>query len=200
DLAVALDVHVLRAVDHDLRNRVVTQERLERTVAEDVVGELLLDPDALDAGKRRAHERQLLGDRIAHPLRELLGRADLEQGRAELLDAGSVDAPLELGVWIDAQGRPRTAVDRVVDEPTERGSGRRSLVTAGEPVVEVHSATRARNLRSRLRSVSAPRPSFVIRSATRSDTAPAKRLFGFRTVAGTPELMLAGTIGSSGSV
>ena len=42
ELAVALDVHVLGAVDHDLGDAVVAQERLERAVAEDVVGDLLL--------------------------------------------------------------------------------------------------------------------------------------------------------------
>ena len=40
DLAVALDVDVVVAVDHDLGDGVVAQQRLERAVAEDVVGDL----------------------------------------------------------------------------------------------------------------------------------------------------------------
>src|SRR5579862_3669523 len=198
DLAIALDVHVLRSVDHDLGDRGVTEERLERAVAEDVVGELLLDADSLDARERRPHERELLGDRVAYPGRELLRRADLEQRGPQLLDAGPMDASFQLGMGIGPWRRPRATVDRVVDEPTERGGGRGALVGAGKTVVEVHSVTRVRNFRSRLRSPA--RPSFVIRSATSSLTAPANRLFGFMIVAGIPELMLVGTTESSGSV
>ena len=47
ELAVALDVDRVRAVDHDLADGVVAQERLERPVAEDVVGDLAGDLRAL---------------------------------------------------------------------------------------------------------------------------------------------------------
>ena len=65
ELAVALDVDPVERVDHDLGDGVVAEQRLERAVAEDVVGDLADDLAALLAGQRRPVERELLGDRAA---------------------------------------------------------------------------------------------------------------------------------------
>ena len=52
-----------RAVDHHLGHGVVAQERLDRPVAEDVVGDLADDLRPLLARERRLVDGQLLGDR-----------------------------------------------------------------------------------------------------------------------------------------
>ena len=94
DLAAALDVDVVRAVDHDLGDGVVAQERLERAVAEDVVGDLARDLGALLAGQRRLVEREGLRHRLADALGELavVGLGAREQPRAEAGDDLVVDA------------------------------------------------------------------------------------------------------------
>src|SRR6266516_4356905 len=76
------------------------EERLERAVAEDVVGDLARDLPSLLAGEGRAVERKLLGDRPEHALRELFIRLRGEELRAELRDAGVVYLGLELCVGI----------------------------------------------------------------------------------------------------
>ena len=54
DLAGALDVDVARAVDHDLGDGLVGQERFERSEARDLADELLDEAFALDAGDDEA--------------------------------------------------------------------------------------------------------------------------------------------------
>ena len=49
--AAALDPDVVVTVDHDLGEVGVAQERLDRAVAEDVVGDLLGDPGAVRRGE-----------------------------------------------------------------------------------------------------------------------------------------------------
>ena len=73
-LAGALDVDPVVRVDHDLGHGVVAQERLERAVAEDVVGDLADELPPLLARERRAVERELLGHRAQHAVGEVLGR------------------------------------------------------------------------------------------------------------------------------
>ena len=91
----ALDVDLARAVDHDLGDALVAQQRLERTEADDLVGDLLQHPDALGAGEGEA----LLLDRPAEDLLDLAPDLDLV-GQVELgvqvLDDPLLDA--ELGV------------------------------------------------------------------------------------------------------
>ena len=53
ELALALDPDLAGAVDHDLRDRVVGEQALERPVAEDVVGDLLAETLAVVARQRR---------------------------------------------------------------------------------------------------------------------------------------------------
>ena len=101
ELAGALDVDPVVRVDHDLGHGVVAQERLERAVAEDVVGDLADELAPLLARQRRAVERELLGDRAQHALGEVLVRLALEELGAELLDARVVDARLQLGVRVE---------------------------------------------------------------------------------------------------
>ena len=60
-LAAALDVDLARAVDHDFGDALVAQQRLERTEADDLVGDLLEHARALGAGEGEA----LLVDRLA---------------------------------------------------------------------------------------------------------------------------------------
>ena len=74
DLAEALDVDPVMGVDHDLGDRVVAEQRLERPIAEDVVGDLARDLAPLLAGQRGAVERELLGDDAKHFLSQVLDR------------------------------------------------------------------------------------------------------------------------------
>ena len=83
DLSRALDEDLRRAVDHDLGHGVVAEERLERPVAEDVVGDIGDDLAALLAGERRAVESELLHDRSHDPLFEVVGRLRREELRAK---------------------------------------------------------------------------------------------------------------------
>src|SRR5207253_9718902 len=101
DLALTLDVDLVEVVDHDLGDRVVPEQRLERPVAEDVVGDLASDLAPLLARQRRAVARELLRDRAQDALGEVLGRLPLEELRPELRDARVVDAGLELRVGTD---------------------------------------------------------------------------------------------------
>ena len=54
DLAAALDVEVVRAVDHDLGDRLVGEQRLERSEARDLADQLLDQALPLVAGDREA--------------------------------------------------------------------------------------------------------------------------------------------------
>ena len=108
ELAAALDVDRVRAVDHDLGDGVVAQERLERAVAEDVVRDLAGDLRALLARQRRLVERDRLFDGLAHALgsssRRRLVVAGGEEARAEARDDVMVDARLELGERVGDAG------------------------------------------------------------------------------------------------
>ena len=72
ELAVSLDVDPVETVDHDLGHRVVAQERLDRPVAEDVVGQLPDDLAPLLTRERRAVESELFGDGAVHLVGEVV--------------------------------------------------------------------------------------------------------------------------------
>ncbi len=108
----ALDVDLVGAVDHDLRHGVVAEERLERSVAEDVVGDVGDDLSALLTGQRRPVESELLHDRAHDALVQVLSRLGRKQLGAEAGDAGVVDAGLEIRVRV---GLLRPAVAALAD-------------------------------------------------------------------------------------
>ncbi len=93
DPAGALDVDLVRAVDHDLGDVGVAQERLERAVAEDLVGDLLGDPGAVRGAERRLLQLEHLLQGLPHPLLELgLLQPGVVQLRAEVVDQRLVHA------------------------------------------------------------------------------------------------------------
>ena len=71
--AVALDVHLARAVDHDFGHGLVAEERLQGTETDDLVRDLLEHPDALGASEGHA----LLVDDPAEDLLDLAAHLDL---------------------------------------------------------------------------------------------------------------------------
>ena len=129
DLAVALDVDPVEGVDHDLGHGVVPEQRLQRPVAEDVVGDLADDAPPLLARERGAVERELLRDLAQDALGEVLARLGREQVRAELRDAGVVDPSLQLGVWIGS------GLDRRLADCLTRAERRRLVVMAAAVAV-----------------------------------------------------------------
>ena len=95
--AAALDVDAVRAVDHDLGEVRVAQERLDRAVAEDVVGDLLGDPGPLGGGEQDVLGLHgLLQRALDHVLELGLGQLGVVQLRAELLEQGVVHLRLEV--------------------------------------------------------------------------------------------------------
>jgi hypothetical protein len=133
--AASLDVDLVERVDHDLRDRVVAQERLERAVAEDVVGQLTDELAALFACERRAIERQLFGDRPIDALAEVLAVFLAEELGPELGDAGVVDPGLQLGVRVNLRRRGNGR--RAMAVRGGKGCGA-SFPLAGETIVESH--------------------------------------------------------------
>ena len=130
DLAAALDVDVARAVHHDLGDGVVAQERLERPVAEDVVGDLARDLRPLLAGERGLVERDRLVDGLADALGELDGALRLgprEQPRPDPRDHVMVDPALEVAERVD-----RDLLGLVDDD---RGGNREVVAAARRPGV-----------------------------------------------------------------
>ena len=90
--APALDPDLVRAVDHDLRDRVVGEQALERPVAEDVVGDLARE--ALAVVARDARSRSCRCRRMSAVTRSRSSSgsmATVEELRAELADHAHVD-------------------------------------------------------------------------------------------------------------
>ena len=112
EAAAALDVDLARAVDHDLRDRLVAEQRLQRTETDDLVGDLLEHPDALGAGQGEA----FLVDDLAEDLFDLAPDLDLV-GQVELgiqvLDDPALDPELDV-----PERLPHRALAR---EPALRG-------------------------------------------------------------------------------
>ena len=96
EAALALDPDLAGPVDHDLRDRVVGEQTLERPVAEDVVGDLLAEALAVVARERRLG-REVAPDVDDDALAQR-GRVhrDVEELRAEVADHGEVDLGLQL--------------------------------------------------------------------------------------------------------
>ena len=99
--AAALDVDAVGPVDHDLGEVRVAQERLDRAVAQDVVGDLLGD-----AGPLGGREQDVLGLHrllqcaLDHVLELGLGQLGVVQLGTELLEQGVVDLGLQVRVVV----------------------------------------------------------------------------------------------------
>src|SRR3954452_16970862 len=95
ELAGPLDVDLPRPVDHDLRDGLVAEEGLQRTEADDLVGDLLEHPDALGARQGEA----FLVDDLAEDLLDLAAHLDLVRQvelRVEVLDDPALDPELHV--------------------------------------------------------------------------------------------------------
>src|SRR6478752_339913 len=95
ELARSLDVDLARAVDHDLRDRLVAEEGLQGAEADDLVGDLLEHPDALGAGQGEA----FLVDDLAEDLLDLAPDLDLVRKvelRVQVLDDPALDPELDV--------------------------------------------------------------------------------------------------------
>ena len=125
-----LDEDQVVGVDHHFRDRVVAEERLQRPVAEHVVGDLPDDPPTLVARQRRPVERELLGDRVQDALGQVLGGLPLEELRTDLRDHGVVDAALQLRVRI---ARTRWGRGLALRRGASNGAGERDR-TLGDHV------------------------------------------------------------------
>src|SRR6266702_556311 len=112
DPAVALDVDLVEPVDHDLGDIGIAQVRLERTVAEDLVGDLLRDPRPVGDRQRRLvplqHGLQRLGDL---QLKLLLVDVGVVQLGAEHFEQGLVDAALDRRERINRPACPAAWAD-----------------------------------------------------------------------------------------
>ena len=97
------------AVDHDLRDRRIGEEPLERAVAEDVVRDLGRDRGAVVAGQRRL-QRELLGDLRLDPLADGAAVLDVEETRTELADEREVDSVLQLRERVARLSLPFAAI------------------------------------------------------------------------------------------
>ena len=85
-------------VDHDLGHGVVGQERLDRAVAQDVVGDLAHQPRPVTGRQRGAGFGQRRVDRALHLLVQLLlDDFTLVQGSAELANSLGLSQRLDFG-------------------------------------------------------------------------------------------------------
>ena len=137
ELARALDVDLARAVDHDLGDGLVAQERLERAEADDLVGDLLEHPDALGAGQGEA----FLVDDLAEDLLDLAPDLDLVgqvELRVQVLDDPVLDPELDVP-------------ERLADRRLAGQSRRRRHGSAGRHRARPAGWTRRRRRRRRLR-------------------------------------------------
>ncbi len=120
ELAVALDVDPVEAVDHHFGDGVVAEERLDRAVAENVVGQLADDLSALLPRQRSAIERELFRDGAIHLVGQVTRAVLLEELRPKLGDALVVDAALEIGVRIVGKDHRRLMRCAAVADDGER--------------------------------------------------------------------------------
>ena len=151
ELAAALDPDVVRAVAHDLGDRVVGEQALERPVAEDVVEDLRREALAILAGdaglvvQEPAHVR-------GHAVAELVGvDGDVEELRPELGDDAHVHAVLQLGERLLVSDGASLARDSLVEfhdlalsseEPAAGGGARsRRSEAAAAAIAGTGSAT-----------------------------------------------------------
>ena len=95
-LSVALDVDRREVVHHDLSHGVVSKERLERPVAEDVVGRFADEPVAVGRRKRRLIVCEDFAQLLPYAEFQLLGRhVHVVELRAKRLDEALVDLLLQ---------------------------------------------------------------------------------------------------------
>ena len=138
DLAQPLDIDPVIGVDHDLGHGVVSQEVLERSVAQDVVGDLPDDLASLLTRERRSIQHELLRDRARDALVQVAGCFPLEELCTQRGDAGVMDAGLQLCVRILRCG-VRRGLPRLSTAEQLRGRrGARAPVGGLEAVVEAH--------------------------------------------------------------
>ena len=94
----------LRAVDHDLGDRLVGQQRLEDAQAERLVDDLADEPAARGAREHRALAAEQVGDQRLQP-RAPLRRSELDQlGEVDLLQQLALEVGDPAGPW-----RPATS-------------------------------------------------------------------------------------------
>jgi len=110
DLARLLDVDLGRAVDHDLCDVRVSQERLDGAVSEDVVSDLLRDASPVRRGQRDITGCHDLLQGLAHLLLELgLGQSGIIELRPQGVEERLVDLSLQIGEGVDRGGPTRLA-------------------------------------------------------------------------------------------
>ncbi len=119
---LALDVDLLRPVDHELGDRVVAQERLERAEAQDLVRDLLEHPHALGAGEGQALLVRDLAEELLDltPDLNLVGEVEL---RVELIDHPVLNSVLRLAEGLACRQR---AQERASDRRRRVGGWRQS--------------------------------------------------------------------------
>src|SRR6185369_11001289 len=96
-LTAALDVDVSRAIDEDIADAVIAEQRLDRPESGDLVDDLLDDLLALVRAQRRLLGADELDHRIADLRREQCFVSDaLERREIEALDELAVELQLQL--------------------------------------------------------------------------------------------------------
>jgi hypothetical protein len=136
-VAVALDPDLVGPVDHDLRDRLVGQQRLEHAEAQGLVDDLADERAALRAGEDRALAAEQVGDErfeAGAPLR-----------RPELDELGEVDLLEQLALEVADPARGALAAGALA---LVGGVGARQQVSV-EAVLQAH--VRTRPLAGRLR-------------------------------------------------
>ena len=204
ELAGALDVDPVEPVDHDLGHGVVAEERLERAVAEDVVG------DARGRAARRSS--RVSGVRssascsvTARSTRSARSSVSscLKSSAPSCRDARVVDARLQLGVRVDGAGTVRRARRRRASRwAPSSATALPPLVAAGllrrswSPIGYAFASC-ARTMRF-LRCFSAPRLRQTLPSRSHASRARSRQP-GSASTAGVPRLTHSGTTRSDGS-
>jgi hypothetical protein len=97
EAAAPLDVHRLRAVDHDLRDAGIVEEAVDRAVAGRVVDDVTDQLGTLRGRQRDVLVRERFVDLLGHQAQQLIG-VDVVVGqlRTKLVDDRFVDAQAHL--------------------------------------------------------------------------------------------------------
>ncbi len=98
--AVALDEHAVVAVDQDVGDRRVLEQRLERPEAEQFVEHVVDQLLALGMVERVVLLGQLLEDDVADFVLDLLARHGFERGQVDEVEQALVQLDLEVGVQL----------------------------------------------------------------------------------------------------
>src|SRR5258705_9468779 len=115
ELAVSLDVDLVRSVDEDVGDRWVLHQRLDRPESEGLVLDLDDEVIALLAAQGGLVEREHVLDDPADLLLDDFARENIQLGEVEALDQLAVDTRLELVIrllapllrmdWLSGDGR-----------------------------------------------------------------------------------------------